>query len=1317
MPEHKMPAPAAVLAMSTAPNRTQSKPALDKPAGGGTALRIVPPPVSRVGTAEHVAAPLEKPGGGEHEHEKKSHKGQASAHSAQGGEAPSGVHPSAKSEHHKSGKESKEEEAHPKGKGQGEGGEHTKGKGGPHAEGGKPEAKGAKGGGGEVHLKMPEPPSSPSPATQKRIAGVKAAAGTATAANTALPSAAQSAAAAHGAVNEPPEQAQAKAQANLISALDAQPAPSPEIEAICLKIKKAIHDKRPPDEDSLVDADPKAMAAAASGDVKGGVEGETKKVETGYDGINQSPQGAPPAQGQAMTPPPVTVDSPPVNAARATPDAVPAQNVSLKADAADSKQSMDDAGMNKPTAELVKSGPIADAKAGQQELDQKADQDPAIVLAKQQESLNKAQGDMAALQQQALSALTSSRKSTVVGTTGNQQGMVLSEEQQRTLASADSQKIFQGAQTTVDALLKDVTPKAMQLWDQRIEILTTKFKQRLKKVAEWIADRHSGAGGAVLGALDYFTGLPDWVTDEYDAAEKEFGDSVCDLAREISIQVNSVIMACEAIIKRARKEIDDIFAKLPDSLRKWAEGEQAKLGEQLDGLNQKAQQTRADFDKQLVQHASQAVQDVRQEIHALREAAKGLIGKIADAVNRFLDDPNKFIIDGLLELVGISPAAFWALIDKIRQVISDIADDPGKFANNLFEGLAMGFSQFFDHFPEHLKEAFLSWLLGGIAAAGINLPKDFSLKSIMTFFLELMGITWPNIRKILAKHVGEKNIALIEKVVSLMSTLIELGPSGVFEMIKEKLNPAEILQQLVKMAIDYLVEAMVKQAVARIVMLFNPVGAILQAIEAIYRVLKWIFHNAARIFKLIETVVNGVADIMAGNIGGFAKAVETGLAMMIAPVIDFIADYLGLGDLPAKVKERIEGFQGIVLGYVEQAIVFLIAKGKALLKFLGFGGKDDKSTSQPGTDKQTVGEPVEFSAGGDTHHVWVEIAGNNAVIMVGSRGQAVLDFLNSPRINQAVETDEAVPKAERKDLKGLLADIRKCVNKTDNAADSTLRAMEAKQSAQTGTQNDAVKKDEHELASLLAKLMAAVSPGNAGGVSIFDVIGKAAPPDPPEGYRYLKIDGAQAIQREGGKGPSAGKKAYPEVYIDDAKFVRTGSMRERLHQELAAAYQAMDKSRLTEAEQQSLDKQIQGFYGQLARRSIEHLDRGIRDQARRILDQIGSGKVIVGIEDDVGEGRIDYVVREISHDVMIEVKSWRAELTSSKLRALKDQGLFNQLQSFLISAQGTNRKELRIEWIGFGKQDPTTQAHVTQTIEQIIQIGKHIRIEVKLIKI
>src|SRR5262249_53073834 len=278
--------------------------------------------------------------------------------------------------------------------------------------------------------------------------------------------------------------------------------------------------------------------------------------------------------------------------------------------------------------------------------------------------------------------------------------------------------------------------------------------------------------------------------------------------------------------------------------------------------------------------------------------------------------------EAILDLLGIPPAAFWAVVAKIKKVVKDIADDPLKFASNLLAGLAQGFSQFFDNILSHLLKGFLSWLTSGLSDVGVQLPKDLSLKSIITFFLQLMGITWPRIRKILVKHAGAKNVALLEKVWSLVSFLIEKGPEGIFEMIKEKLDPQAIVDQVVSLAVDYLISAVVKAVSARIILLFNPVGAILQALEAIYRVLKWVFENAARIFTLIETVVNGIADILAGSIGGFANAVEKALEMLIAPVISFLADYLGFGDLPGKIADRIKSFQEMVLGFVEKVLVW-----------------------------------------------------------------------------------------------------------------------------------------------------------------------------------------------------------------------------------------------------------------------------------------------------------------------------------------------------------------------------------------------------------
>jgi hypothetical protein len=133
----------------------------------------------------------------------------------------------------------------------------------------------------------------------------------------------------------------------------------------------------------------------------------------------------------------------------------------------------------------------------------------------------------------------------------------------------------------------------------------------------------------------------------------------------------------------------------------------------------------------------------------------------------------------------------------------------------------------------------------------------------------------------------------------------------------------------------------------RILLLFNPVGAIAQAVEAVYRVLSWVFNNAARIFSLIETVVNGIANVIAGNIDGMANAVETALVQLISPVIDFLADYMSLGGLPDQIANVIQGFQGWVEGILDTVIGWLAEQGKKLLGALtGDNKKPDERTEE-----------------------------------------------------------------------------------------------------------------------------------------------------------------------------------------------------------------------------------------------------------------------------------------------------------------------------------------------------------------------------------
>nr|WP_221382028.1 hypothetical protein [Actinoplanes polyasparticus] len=855
---------------------------------------------------------------------------------------------------------------------------------------------------------MPEPPAGPSPAAVRRTqAVIKRASGTARA-HGALPPAAAQVGDAREAVVPPPAEGVAKAQQQLIGAV--REPPSPEIVALGKRIREVIRSKRPPDEDALVEAKPEEAAKEAGSALNESIQGETSRVEGSYEAMEQTAQPAAPPPGTELPPQPAVVATAPIEATAAVPDAVPAKNVSLTEDATATAERIKSAGMTTEPASLVQTGPVAEARAAQGEFDQLAADGPARILAQQRESLAKAEADMAALQVQAVTALETSRVGTATGATTRQRGMVGSEESMRAAASERANQIFKDARTKVMPQLKDLPSTAMAKWDAAKVLLSTAFKSDLKVVSDRISKRHSGVGGFFVGVGDFLTGLPGWVERDYTTAETKFADGVVRQLEDLSSEVNTIIAACNTIIETARTDIKTIFDELPASLQEWAAGQRAAFDGQLDRLHEDVEATRTAFVKDLKRSSTEAVDEARAEIAEARRKASSLLDRIIGAVTRFLDDPIKFIIDGLLELVGIPPASFWAVVAKIKKVAGQIADDPLGFAGNLLKGLADGFGAFFDHLGGHLLRGFVQWLLGNVK--DIAIPTEVTLRSVATFFLQLMGITWANIRKILVKHVGAKNVALAEKVWSMLSTFIDKGPDGIVEMIKEKLDPKNIVDEVIRSAVEFMTGAIVSQIAARILLLFNPAGAILQAIEAIYKVLRWIFENAASIFSLIETVVDGVVDLLAGNTTGFAAAVEKALAGMVRPVIAFIADYTRFRDLPKIVAEKVKSMREWVLGMVEKAVVWLIEKGKALLESLGLRKKKDpKGEKYDGT----IGETVRWSAEGEHHQLWIEVVGDKPEIMMASDHKGpVRQKLDEYRVSAAKLKDKGEEGERRK---------------------------------------------------------------------------------------------------------------------------------------------------------------------------------------------------------------------------------------------------------------------------------------------------------------
>jgi hypothetical protein len=875
---------------------------------------------------------------------------------------------------------------------------------------------------------------------------------------------------ARGAVEEPEAETAARAAGELTATLGERAAPSPEIEDLCERIREVIRSKRPPDEESLVQFDPRAAAESAGGQLTSSVEGDAERVQGDYEELDQEPTGTPQQQAAPLETPPEQVETPPVNATQAVPDAVPAEDVSLDADVAAQGQRMDDAGMTTEPAELIEdpANPVVQAREAQGDLGAVAERAPAEVLAEQSAVRDQARGEMQGLQQRALEALRTSRAGTAgeVGT-----GMVdlgTTEEEMRTNAGIEARRIFTEAKSQVDGLLNPLPRTAMRRWETGIQVLSTRVEQQSTEFNRWKEERYSGAGGTALQVVEYFTGLPDWAIEWLNGIERSFGDDVCDLIREISTEVNSVIATCEEIIDTANRQIEAVFARLPASLQEWAAGQQAGFSAQLEGLRERANSTRENFNRDLTQQAAQSVQQVRESIHAMRQEAQGLIGQIGAAIEQFAEDPARFIINGLLKLVGISPGAFWALVDRIGEVIEDIADDPLNFANNLAAALGQGFQRFFDNFSNHVVGGFFDWLFSGLGAVGVQIPSDLSLGSLITFFLQLMGITWARIRGILARHIGEENVALLEKAYELIATLVEQGVDGIFAMIEQQLDPRAILDAVLSAAVDFLIDALISAVTPRIIAMFNPAGAIAQAVEVIYRILAWVFQNAARIFSLVETVVNGAAQLIAGNTSGMAAAVESALAGLLSPVIDFLAGFLGLGDLPDRIADTIRGFQEMVLSAIDRVVAWLAERARALLRALGVGGDEEEDETETGEYDGQIGKTVRFSAAGESHRLWIVTQRQDTTVMMASGAPRSV----GEALNEYGNMADALADDEQARIQGLISQARTLLGQVDVAADDLAGDLANSQSdpQDLSQEDDAVESSEQSLASVIASI-------------------------------------------------------------------------------------------------------------------------------------------------------------------------------------------------------------------------------------------------------
>jgi len=324
-----------------------------------------------------------------------------------------------------------------------------------------------------------------------------------------------------------------------------------------------------------------------------------------------------------------------------------------------------------------------------------------------------------------------------------------------------------------------------------------------------------------------------------------------------------------------------------------------------------------------------SIDDLMNPLGAFERVAGVFIGFIGDVLT-LAGRIALNLLEILFEVVmGGGGAQVLAILKEAQGTFKTIIKAPVAFIGNLVAAAKLGFTQFAGNILEHLRTGLLGWLFGALEGAGIQLPATFDLRGILSLAMQILGLTYAQIRPQLVGHLGEALVGHLEATFEVVRILLTEGLAGIWSRITEFLTVS--LPEMVIGAIkNFVMERIVVAAVTRIASMLNPAGAVVQAIIAIYNTVMFFIERMNQIMATAQAFVTSVSKIAAGNIGDAANAVEQTMARTLPVIISFLARLLGLGGISEKIREIVERIRAPIRTALGRVIGWIVAQARRL---------------------------------------------------------------------------------------------------------------------------------------------------------------------------------------------------------------------------------------------------------------------------------------------------------------------------------------------------------------------------------------------------
>jgi hypothetical protein len=798
----------------------------------------------------------------------------------------------------------------------------------------------------------------------------------------------------------PANEKAAGARARQVDKLDDAKAPKPETKTFLATLKEEIEKAMPK---NLGDTE-KFMKGGTAQEMKGSLQGNVAQQKEASTGDMKAASKAAPNEAAApakpVTPiaPEAAAAAPKVDGAEAMPLPKADAEVSLQSSKTDVQGQLDEERLSETRLKKANDPRFSSVLSAQGAVTRQADSAPGQYRAKEAGVLGQAAAKAMDVARRGAGLLLGVKGGSKAKVQSRQEQQKAKEELELKTFSDAVVKTFQAAKEAVDKRLAALDAKVNEMFDQGITAALASMKDFVEgKLLRFKLERYLGVPwGAALWIKDQFMELPKEVGAFYEDGRKQFTTTMNALAVRVASLVEAELAAAKKDVKDAQIQIAALQARLSPGVQARGAQLQAEFNDKFAELESGIEDKKQQLAEGLAQKYKDAFDKADESLKSIQDENKGLVTKAKEKIGEVIKALKEF----KERLLGV--------LKKGANAVQIILDDPIQFLKYLLAAIKQGFNQFASNITTHLKAGFIKWMFGSLTKLGIEPPTDLSLGQILKLVLGVLGITYARMREKAVKLLGPTAVTVIEKVAEYVQALIAGGPAALWEKVKEDLGN---LKEMVIDAIqDWLITTIVKKAVAKVVSLFNPVGAIIQAILLIVDVVTFVVEKAVQILDFVEAVVNSLYDIATGAIGTAANWIEQALGRMVPLLIGFLAQLLGLGGITDKIKEFIKKIQAKVDKAIDKAIAKVVALVKKVVGAVKAGAKAVLKWWK---------EKRPFKAGGKVHSLYFEGEETSAKLYVKSTPQPISVYLKHLTVVDELEDKrtQAYEKAKKLEAK------------------------------------------------------------------------------------------------------------------------------------------------------------------------------------------------------------------------------------------------------------------------------------------------------------